>query len=136
MNGAQVSGFLTQASPFTDPHRNEFVLTSDVLGLSSLVDLLNSSLELRREASWARFTRKCRQWPTVGSDLIKDNDGDPVLLRGRVLDLGRATDSLGHARFLADGCERPLSCAGSSISTRTTCAAGCARISTASMRSK
>lgn len=79
--------FLTRASQFTHPHRNEFVLTSDVLGLSSLVDLLNSSMGATEGSVVGPFHAELSPVVPVGSDLIKDNDGDPVLLRGRVLDL-------------------------------------------------
>ncbi|MGA7853040.1 MAG: dioxygenase [Candidatus Acidiferrales bacterium] len=79
--------FLTRASQFTHSHRNEFVLASDVLGLSSLVDLLNSSVGATEGSVLGPFHAELSPVAPVGSDLIKDNDGDPVLLRGRVLDL-------------------------------------------------
>jgi hydroxyquinol 1,2-dioxygenase len=79
--------FLTRAGQFTDPHRNEFVLASDVLGLSSLVDLMNSSVGGTEGSVLGPFHAELSPLVPVGSDLIKDNDGDPVLLRGRVLDL-------------------------------------------------
>lgn len=78
--------FLTRASQFTDAHRNEFVLTSDVLGLSSLVDLLNSSPGATEGSVLGPFHAEESPMVPVGADLIKDNDGDPVLLHGRVLD--------------------------------------------------
>jgi hydroxyquinol 1,2-dioxygenase len=79
--------FLTRASRFTNAHRNEFVLTSDVLGLSSLVDLLNSSPGATEGSVLGPFHAQSSPMVPVGADLIKDNQGDPVLLRGRVLDL-------------------------------------------------
>jgi hydroxyquinol 1,2-dioxygenase len=79
--------FLTRASQFTDAHRNEFVLTSDVLGLSSLVDLLNSSAGSTEGSVLGPFHAEASPIVPVGADLIKGNDGDPVLLHGRVLDL-------------------------------------------------
>jgi hydroxyquinol 1,2-dioxygenase len=79
-------GFLTQATRFTDLHRNEFVLTSDVLGLSSLVDLLNSSPGATEGSVLGPFHSEMSPMADVGVSLIKDNGGDPVLLRGRVLD--------------------------------------------------
>jgi hydroxyquinol 1,2-dioxygenase len=79
--------FLTRASLFTDAHRNEFVLTSDVLGLSSLVDLVDSSPGATEGSVLGPFHAEESPVLPVGIDLIKDNDGDPVLLHGRVLDL-------------------------------------------------
>lgn len=79
--------FLTRAGQFTDAHRNEFVLTSDVLGLSSLVDLLNSSVGATEGSVLGPFHAELSPIVPVGADLVKDNAGDPILLRGRVLDL-------------------------------------------------
>jgi protocatechuate 3,4-dioxygenase beta subunit len=78
--------FLTRAGGFTDAHRNEFVLTSDVLGLSSLVDLLTSSPGATEGSVLGPFHTESSPLVPVGTNLIKDNAGDPVLLRGRVLD--------------------------------------------------
>jgi hydroxyquinol 1,2-dioxygenase len=79
--------FLTRASRFTDLNRNEFVLLSDVLGLSSLVDLLNSLPGATEGSVLGPFHAEMSPMAQVGANLIKDNDGDPVLLQGRVLDL-------------------------------------------------
>lgn len=79
--------FLTRASQFTDLHRNEFVLTSDVLGLSSLVDLLNSFPGATEGSVLGPFHSESSPMVEVGANLLKDHGGDPVLLRGRVLDL-------------------------------------------------
>ncbi len=79
--------FLTSAGRFTDGQRNEFVLTSDVLGLSSLVDLLNSSPGATQGSVLGPFHAAMSPMAAVGANLIKDNVGDPVLLRGRVLDV-------------------------------------------------
>ena len=79
-------GFLTRASRFTDAHRNEFVLTSDVLGVSSLVDLLNCPAGATESSVLGPFHAELSPMQEVGVDLIKDNQGAPVLLRGRVID--------------------------------------------------
>jgi hydroxyquinol 1,2-dioxygenase len=78
--------FLTRASRFTDDHRNEFVLTSDVLGVSSLVDLLNCPPEATEGSVLGPFHAELSPMAEVGANLIKDNAGDPVLLWGRVID--------------------------------------------------
>jgi hydroxyquinol 1,2-dioxygenase len=78
--------FLTRASRFTDGHRNEFILASDVLGMSSLVDLLNCPTGATEGSVLGPFHAELSPMAPVGVDLIKDNEGDPVLLRGRVID--------------------------------------------------
>jgi hydroxyquinol 1,2-dioxygenase len=79
--------FLTRASQFTDIHRNEFVLTSDVLGLSSLIDLMDSSPGVTEGSVLGPFHTQMSPMESVGVDLTRDNDGDPVFLQGCVRDL-------------------------------------------------
>ena len=78
--------FLSRACRFTDLERNEFVLASDVLGLSSLVDLLNSSPGATEGSVLGPFHAEMTPIADVGASLIKNNGGHPVLLQGRVLD--------------------------------------------------
>jgi len=79
--------FLTRAGRICDPRRNEFILLSDVLGLSSLVDLLNSSPGATQASNLGPFHAAASPLVEVGADLIGENKGEPVLLHGRVLDL-------------------------------------------------
>jgi hydroxyquinol 1,2-dioxygenase len=79
--------FLTRAGRICDPRRNEFVLLSDVLGLSSLVDLLNSSSGATEASNLGPFHAAMSPLVENGANLIRENEGDPVLLHGRVLDL-------------------------------------------------
>ena len=79
--------FLTQAGNISDSQRNEFVLTSDVLGLSSLVDLLNYDAGATEGSVLGPFHSQSSPLVTSGSNLAGENEGERVLLKGRVLDL-------------------------------------------------
>jgi len=79
--------FLTRAGRMCDLRRNEFILLSDVLGLSSLIDLLNSSPGETEASNLGPFHAAMSPLVEVGADLIQENKGEPVLLHGRVLDL-------------------------------------------------
>lgn len=80
--------FLWRAGRISDDRRNEFVLTSDVLGLSSLVDLLNGSQQGTQSSVLGPFYMADAPLLPVGSSIVGDNRGEQVLLRGRVLDTG------------------------------------------------
>ena len=77
---------LTKAGEITDKERNEFVLFSDILGLSSLVDMINSSPEGTESSVLGPFHILGAPNLPVGGDLIGDNDGDPVVVYGNVSD--------------------------------------------------
>ncbi len=78
--------FLWRAGRISDEQRNEFILTSDVLGLSSLVDLLNGSKQGTESSVLGPFYIADAPLLPVGASLVGDNSGERVLLRGRVLD--------------------------------------------------
>jgi hydroxyquinol 1,2-dioxygenase len=84
----QAIDFLTRVGEKTSPDRNEFILASDVLGVSSLVDLINQP-----EAPGASTSSLLGPFYTdgvrmetlePGADLIGDNPGEPVLVLGQV----------------------------------------------------
>jgi len=79
--------FLTEAAAMTDDKRNEFVLASDILGLTSLTDLLQSVPGATERSVLGPFHAENSPGLAVGGDLIQDNAGEPVLVRGRVLDM-------------------------------------------------
>lgn len=79
--------FLTAAAAITDDRRNEFVLTSDILGLTSLTDLLQGVPGATERSVLGPFHAEGSPVLAVGGDLIRDNAGQPVLMLGRVLDL-------------------------------------------------
>lgn len=76
--------FLTEAGNITTPERNEFVLLSDVLGLSSLVDMIHSSPTGTSSSVLGPFHIQGAPPIEVGGDLKRDNDGDLILVEGVV----------------------------------------------------
>jgi protocatechuate 3,4-dioxygenase beta subunit len=77
---------LYRAGRISTPERNEFILFSDVFGLSSLVDMLGTA-EGRTEGSvLGPFHVAGSRWLELGGDAIGDNAGDHVVFLGRVLD--------------------------------------------------
>ena len=78
--------FLYRAGRISEEKRNEFILASDVLGLSSLVDLLQTSPGATDSSALGPFHAQDSRPLPPGGDLIKHNAGEPMLVRGRVLD--------------------------------------------------
>lgn len=77
---------LRRAGEFTDDERNEFVLLSDVLGLSSLIDLIGTPPEGTSSSVLGPFHILGAPDLPVGGDLKRDNDGDTVIVTGQVRD--------------------------------------------------
>ena len=77
--------FLTACGDITTPERNEFILLSDVLGLSSLVDMIHSPEEATASSVLGPFHILGAPDLPVGGDLKGDNDGATVIVQGRVL---------------------------------------------------
>ena len=78
--------FLHRAAEISSPSRSEFTLMSDVLGLSSLVDLLAARPGATEGSVLGPFHTRGSPWMDNGSNLIKGNAGEPVLIQGRVTD--------------------------------------------------
>ncbi len=78
---------LTKAGEITDAERNEFVLFSDVLGISSLVDMVNSPDGATSSSVLGPFHILGSPPLPVGGDLIRDNPGPQVVVQGYVKDL-------------------------------------------------
>ena len=77
-------GLLTKAGEISDAERNEFVLLSDILGLSSLVDMINSAEDATESSVLGPFHILGAPELPVGGDLKKDNPGDWSIVSGRV----------------------------------------------------
>lgn len=75
---------LVKAGEITDSERNEFVLFSDVLGLSSIVDMVNSPDAKTPSSVLGPFHILGAPDLPVGGDLKRDNDGATVFVQGRV----------------------------------------------------
>ncbi len=80
----EMIAFLTRAGEITDKERNEFVLLSDVLGLSSLVDMINSPEGATESSVLGPFHILGAPELAIGGDLIGDNPGEPVVVYGDV----------------------------------------------------
>jgi len=75
---------LTKAGDISDAERNEFVLLSDVLGMSSLVDMINSPDKGTPSSVLGPFHILGAPDLPVGGDLKRGNEGAPVIVEGRV----------------------------------------------------
>ena len=77
---------LTKAGKITDDERNEFVLFSDILGLSSLVDMINSPPGGTESSVLGPFHILGAPDVPVGGDMKKDNAGAASIVFGTVSD--------------------------------------------------
>jgi protocatechuate 3,4-dioxygenase beta subunit len=77
---------LTRAGQISSPERSEFILFSDVLGLTALVDMINSGNGRTEYSNLGPFYIAGSRWLEPGGDMIGDNEGDHVAFHGRVLD--------------------------------------------------
>ncbi|MEO1681275.1 MAG: dioxygenase [Pseudomonadota bacterium] len=78
--------FLERAGEISDAERHEFVLLSDVLGLSSLVDMLHSTPEGTSSSVLGPFHISGSPPLPVGADMRKDFGGPVLLVEGIVQD--------------------------------------------------
>ena len=78
--------FLYRAGQISDEKRNEFILSSDVLGLSSLVDMLQSDTGATERSALGPFHSEGSPALAVGGDLKQANEGEVLLVHGRVLE--------------------------------------------------
>jgi len=88
---------LTRAGEISDAERNEFVLFSDVLGLSSLVDMINSPQGCTSSSVLGPFHILGAPDLPIGGDMIGDNPGPQVVVQGYVRD--QAGDPIKGARI-------------------------------------
>ena len=78
--------FLYRTGTASSEQRNEFILMSDLLGLSTLVDMISSSNApeaSERSVLGPFYTPNAPMLP-VGGDLIRDNEGDCIVTLGQV----------------------------------------------------
>ena len=78
--------FLRHAGNITTPERNEFILLSDVLGLSSLVDMINSAKDGTSSSVLGPFHISNPPKMAMGADLRRHFEGELILVQGTVLD--------------------------------------------------
>ena len=85
--------FLTATGQKCDERRQEFVLLSDVLGLSSLVDVINAAGGATESTVLGPFYVAGAPARAMGEHIGRPEDGSPTLVRGRVTDTaGRPLD--------------------------------------------
>ena len=83
--------FLTATGRRCDDARQEFILLSDTLGVSMVVDLINHRKPdgATESTVFGPFHRDgAPEMPAGGNIAPRDGRGTPMLVRGRVLDLG------------------------------------------------
>lgn len=86
----QAMGFLTRAAEATTPERNEFILLSDLLGVSALVDLMEGQQDPEATITTLMGPFYLPGTPELGNgaNLVGDNEGERIAVYGQV----RATD--------------------------------------------
>jgi len=85
--------FLTATGQKCDDQRQEFVLLSDVLGVSSLVDIVNAAGGATESTVLGPFYVSGAPAREMGDQIGRPEDGSPTFVHGRVTDLaGRPLD--------------------------------------------
>ena len=77
---------LTRATQFTDDTRNEYILFSDLLGVSSLVDMINAAGSGTPSSVLGPFHIEGAPALPNGGDLWRGQEGEPLVVSGRVVD--------------------------------------------------
>jgi len=78
--------FLERAGEISDAERHEFILLSDVLGLSSLVDMINSKPEGTSSSVLGPFHISGPPPLAIGGDMRRDFDEPVLLVEGQISD--------------------------------------------------
>ena len=79
--------FLTQSAAITDADRNEFSLLSDILGISSMVDVVSQPDGGTSSSVLGPFHNHDSQLRPTGVDLSGDQPGQKTWLHGRVMNV-------------------------------------------------
>lgn len=79
-------GVLARAAEATDEHRNEFILLSDLLGVSALVDLMDGRADQKASITTLMGPFYVPGTPEVGNgaDLTGDNEGERIVVHGQI----------------------------------------------------
>lgn len=81
-----VLNFLYDCGQISTPERHEFILLSDVVGFSALVDMINSKGGATEGSNLGPFYLDDAPRKTLGSDLSDERDGVSILVHGKVTD--------------------------------------------------
>lgn len=81
-------GILARAAAATDEDRNEFILLSDLLGVSALVDLMDGRQDQKASITTLMGPFYVPGTPVMrnGADLTGDNDGERIVVYGQIRD--------------------------------------------------
>jgi protocatechuate 3,4-dioxygenase beta subunit len=77
---------LTRATAFTDDKRNEYILFSDLLGVSSLVDMVNAATSGTPSSVLGPFHIEGAPELPNGGDLWRGQVGEPLVVSGTIKD--------------------------------------------------
>src|SRR5260221_189086 len=77
---------LTRATQFTDDKPNEYILFSDLLGVSSLVDMINAATSGTQSSVLGPFHIEGAPELPNGGDLWKGQVGEPLVVSGQIRD--------------------------------------------------
>ena len=85
----QAIQFLTATGHKSDDWRQEFILLSDIMGVSMLVDAINNRKPSGASESTVLGPFHIDGAPELemGADICLDQKGEPMLVRGRILDI-------------------------------------------------
>lgn len=81
-----VLNFLYECGQISTPERHEFILLSDVLGFSALVDMINTKGGATEGSNLGPFYLDDAPRKGLGDDLSDDRDGVKILVHGKVTD--------------------------------------------------
>lgn len=81
-----VLGFLYDCGQISTPQRHEYILLSDVIGFSALVDMINTRGGATEGSNLGPFYLDNAPRKALGADLADDRDGVTVLVHGKVTD--------------------------------------------------
>lgn len=84
---SEAVAFITRCGAMTNEERSEFALLSDVLGISSLVDLVDAPEGMTEGSVLGPFYASDSPERPVGADLRPDGQGEPLLVSGTVSDV-------------------------------------------------
>jgi hydroxyquinol 1,2-dioxygenase len=78
--------FLYDCGQISTPERHEFILLSDVLGFSALVDMINTKGGATEGSNLGPFYLDDAPRKTLGANLADDREGVTILVHGKVTD--------------------------------------------------
>ncbi|WP_170979339.1 dioxygenase [Roseomonas sp. HF4] len=99
---------LVRAGEITTPERNEFILFSDLLGVSALVDMVNTPPGATSCSNLGPFHQRGAPALPDGGDLWKGQPGEVMVVTGRVLDAATGEGVAGAALDLWQNADNGL----------------------------